>query len=124
MSAQRRRQPKSSRPPPGGSLPKRVKVGAWDYTIEIWEAKQANSERKFGASYGDCKKILIDTSYGPQQAASTLLHEIFHCVYHRWKIEKGFDEEQTIDRLMEGLAAVWRDNPAVMAWIGQLLAKP
>ena len=107
-----------------GSLPKRVKVGAWDYTIEVWASKEADSHGKYGETFNDLKKIRVDTSYGPRQVATTLLHEILHCVYCRWRIEEKFDEEQTVVRFAEGLAAVWRDNPAVMAWIGQRLSKP
>lgn len=105
-------------------LPKCVKVGAWNYEIQRWDSKDADDARKYGETSNNQKIIRVDDSFTPQQTASTLLHEIIHAIYCRWRIEKPFDEEQIVDRLTEGLSAVWRDNPEVCFWIHERLSKP
>ena len=106
------------------SLPTHVKVGVFDYRIESWNSKDANSSRRYGETDNDQKKIRIDESYSGRQTATTLLHEIQHAIWSLWTIESKYNEEDTIVRMTHGLATVWRDNPDLMQWIHERLVKP
>ena len=98
-------------------LPKSVKVGAWTYRIEEWPTRRAAADGKYGETDHAGSQILIDTGYGRQRATTTLLHELLHCVWRVWCSTDEDSHERTVTIFEEGLAAVWRDNPDVMAWI-------
>src|SRR5690348_13836632 len=103
---------------PSDNLPKSVKVGWRDYAIEEWgQAASVSADR-----YGECshaeRKFRVALGYGTQQGASTLLHEIMRAIHAVWQIHDDDNEERTVKMLQQGLSTVWRDNPAVMHWIG------
>lgn len=104
---------------PKMKLPKYVKVGAWDYTIVEFAHVDAACSSRFGDCRTNDKRIRVDLVWGRRKAAHTLLHEILHAVYYEWSMQKEDDEERLVDILASGLAAVWRDNPAVMQWIAE-----
>lgn len=57
----------------------------------------------------------------PVEAANTLLHEILHACWYTAQIQDEDKEERTITAFANQLTQVWRDNPAVIAWIGGAL---
>jgi hypothetical protein len=79
---------------------------------------------RYGVTNRPALTIKVVTSYGYQRTAVTLLHEILHTIYYVWDLSSNSREEDTVYRIGQGLAAVWRDNPEVMAWIHRGLSKP
>ncbi len=99
-----------------GKVPKKVKVGAVDYTVQLLPEDISN---QFGATVYSHQKIYLTPNMLHQQASDTLLHEIFHALW----AERGLDvipdlnEETVIRALATGLRTVIRDNPAVLQFI-------
>ena len=99
-------------------LPKRLKVAAIDFEILTWDQSHADDLKMWGKTTFSEQRIQIDTHMGGRRSACTLLHEIIHCVFRQWEIAAKEDsEERIVSTLENGLAAVWRDNPEVFAWI-------
>jgi hypothetical protein len=106
-------------------LPARVKIGYKDYELIELTALEASQHRTAGQTQHILARIKIDLSTGTREAAETLQHEIMHAVWCIWRLPTKpvdtDDEEKIISRLSVGMATVWRDNPAVFAWIAQAL---
>lgn len=102
-------------------LPTKLKAGWLDYDILVWESVRAAQDRRYGETRHLTHEIMIDLSFGGRQAASTLLHEIFHVVFTIWNIRDEDAEEQTVSSMADGLSTIWRDNPEVFAWIAEQL---
>ena len=104
--------------PSTSDLPKSVKVGWRDYKIEPWSTPEAAMSRRYGETRHGTTTIKIDLGYGTRQAASTLLHELMHAAAAIWNYDDASKEESLVSALGDGLCTIWRDNPAVMHWIG------
>lgn len=103
-------------------MPKVVKVGAFDFSIEDWHPRTAANKGR----YGECEflnfVIRIDQSHRRCKVADTLIHEILHAIFWVWGIEDGDKEERLVNTLSTAICTVWRDNPDVIAWINENLA--
>lgn len=104
-------------------LPKAVRIGAFDFEIVEWNREHADDLKLWGQTNFEKCRIRIDMHSGRRRAASTFLHEVLHCVWRQQSIDDDDNEERTIRALERGLSAVWRDNPAVFAWIGAALTE-
>lgn len=104
------------------NMPTKVKIGWRDYQIENWAATDAVGADRYGETSHTGNLIRVCSLYGTRQAAQTLLHEICHGIFAVWTMSKDDDEERQVRILSQGLSAVWRDNPGVLAWIGEHLA--
>lgn len=102
-------------------LPTTIKVGFVDYLIESWEPKTAAGAHRYGECSHLDQAIRVDFSHDARQSAHTLLHEIMHAASRLQDVEDGLTEEQFVSRVSNGLATIWRDNPAVLAWISEKL---
>lgn len=103
-------------------LPRTVKVGYADYTIEPWEHAQADAANRYGETDRIRRIIRVDTSHGRHQAAETTLHELLHCVYGMWEMpDDKKKEERLVSIMAAGLATIWRDNPETFKWIAENL---
>jgi len=90
--------------------PKKIKVGAVDYTVHLLEPKDV-------AQYGVClyehQRIYLSRNMLHQQASDTLLHEVMHAIWN----ESGLDhlpdlnEETVIRTMATWLRTVIVDNP-------------
>ncbi len=95
------------------TLPRRVKVGPFVYTIERWDVADARDKREFGNCDPALHVIKIDTQYSDSIVANTLLHEILHAVWNAWGLGDSEEEEKAVNNLANGLQAVFNDNPAI-----------
>lgn len=116
--------------PPSKKQPEpiKVRIGSIDYTVESIGRQDFESEYVYGQVYFRDAVISIADDLSPPIWASTLLHEIFHCLFREWVgnsvwlIEDNKDtEEELVDRLSLGLCQVIRDNPALMDTITTML---
>ena len=102
-------------------LPGMIKIGYMDFTLESWDARAANSARRYGECSHIEQTIRVEFCHG-RKSANTLIHEIMHAVAAMQNVEDGATEEQFVTSVANGLSTVWRDNPDVFAWIGKTLA--
>lgn len=100
------------------SLPPSIRVGPFDYRIEVWTAMQAAGERKFGACSTCEQKISIQRDMPTAvKAADTLLHEALHAIFWVYNIQDEDKEERSVGILAVALVALHRDNPWLAGWI-------
>lgn len=91
-------------------LPKKIKVGAVDYTVHTLSPKDKG---QYGVCVYEHQRIYLTPNMLHQQASDTLLHEVMHAIWS----EAGLDHipdlnEETIIRTMATwLRIVLRDNP-------------
>lgn len=100
------------------ALPKTLKVGAFDYSVEAWDSLAAEASM----NYGRCSllelKIQVAENLAPQHQAETFLHEMLHAVCQQQSIlHDAEDQEEVVRPIALGLAAVMRDNPDAIRWL-------
>lgn len=98
-------------------FPTSVRIGHFDYKVEVWDADKAS----LAARYGECshleKIIRVARHHSPRQTAETLVHEMLHAIWAQWVIEDNDPEERIVNTLSGALCAAWRDNPEAFEWI-------
>lgn len=99
------------------TLPNRVRVGPFDYTIEPWKGEAAAADGCRGDFHPELLRIRISDGIKPQLQAETLLHEILHACWSVSGLGERAHEENAVQSLSMVLSDVLRDNPDVMAWI-------
>jgi len=91
-------------------MPKKVKVGAIDYTVHLLNPKDKG---QYGVCLYEHQRVYLTPNMMHQQASDTMLHEIMHAIWS----EAGLDHipdlnEETIIRTMATwLRIVFIDNP-------------
>lgn len=99
-------------------LPKSVKVGYRDFTVEDWLKPSIEH-------CGECDKnyahIKVDTRFGAASSANTLLHEVFHAMWREADLPTDI-EEKAVTLMANQLCGVWRDNPEFVAFMSRSLA--
>jgi hypothetical protein len=94
-------------------LPKRVRISAFDFTVEDWKPHSATASGRFGEFSCLEQVIRVDTSVNKIKVLDTFLHEIFHAIYWAYGIEDGDNEERTVGMLATAMTQVLRDNPSL-----------
>jgi hypothetical protein len=99
-------------------LPLTINVKGRHYRVK--RLPKATSQR--GDFLGDCcfeqKLIRVATHNGPDEAASTLLHEVLHAMLHEYGVELDDDaEEELVLKLEDALFQVLRDNAGALEYI-------
>ncbi len=100
-------------------LPKSLRIGPFDYTVEDWEPREAANDRRYGEVSHVLLRIRVDTCHGPLQALNTLLHEIMHAIWHQYSMGKDDEEERSIEIMAGAWTQVYRDNPDLLRFIGE-----
>lgn len=102
-------------------LPKSIRVGFRTFTVEQWDSRKAVA----ASCYGECDKlngvIRVDTQFGPEKAANTLLHEVLHACWCIGYLDDEAKEEPVVGTLANQLTQVWRDNPEFVAFMSESL---
>ena len=99
-----------------GKTPKKLKIGAVDYTTHLLPA---GTKDQYGACVYTHQRIYLSPEMLHQQASDTLLHEVIHAIWS----EAGLDHipdlnEETIVRTMATwLRMIIRDNPSFVQFI-------
>lgn len=83
----------------------------------------AASKERYGECDNNKKLIAVDVQWGDGQVAKTLLHEILHAVSNAMALDaKEFEcDEDMVNPMANGLAAVMRDNPKTFKAIMEAL---
>lgn len=103
-------------------FPKTVKVAYRDYRIELFHHWEAVDKQRFGEHDGNQGVIRLDANLDPMKAVNTMLHELLHAVWLAFNVpDKKAVEEEVVGPVSNGLVTVFRDNPALVAWIAKTL---
>jgi hypothetical protein len=103
------------------SIPTSIRVGYRDYRVEMWSAITATSSER----YAECDRVAlvirVREDLPEQFKAECVLHETLHAAYDMAGLESGDPEERTVSLLSNQLAAIWRDNPDLVAYLSEAL---
>lgn len=103
-------------------LPKRVKIGAYTYTIERLTATDTDlGEGNDGITNFDSLRVLIHDTLNFQNVVNTLYHELNHAVNHVFGIDDNSSEEDIATQSANGWLALRIDNPTVDRWINRAI---
>jgi IrrE N-terminal-like domain len=97
------------------ALPKSIRVGHRDVSIVLVDGDDLDGA--FGDYLASKQRIRINSGHMPQTQASTLIHELLHACWPVGPRPVTNVEESFVTSLEPMLASVWRDNPALVAWI-------
>ncbi len=103
-------------------LPKTIKIGSHVHKVTVVKNLRSKAgEEALGLYSYDDQRISIEESITPSRQAEVLLHEILHALYAYFDISKEGDKEETVvSRLAEGLATVFKDNPALIKYLEEV----
>lgn len=106
------------------TMPKRLKIGAYDWTVVVddGESDLAGQARFASDDIVLWPKNLTSTGH----AVGTVLHECLHIIFENHglgKMKRGKEErEETIILGFEaGLVSLFRDNPKFLIWMKRWL---
>lgn len=97
--------------------PRRVKILGFNYKIVGITPAQAMGFGIEGMHKADELEICVADHLPPIRQVQVLLHEILHGVCYSMGLRgEALDEETVVEKMSDGLLAVWRDNPYAFAW--------
>src|SRR6476660_5638592 len=103
------------------TLPRRIKVGAYDWRIKI----ATGDNDAWGLTEWDSYRITIwpDDMPSAQFLVGIVLHELLHAIYAADWLTMADQEEAIVQGFERGLVALYRDNPKLLNWIKRGLKK-
>ena len=101
-------------------LPAAIRVGPFDFAVERMNPHDAASRRLWGqfSLIEQVIRVQVDIP-SPIKAVDTVLHEIGHAIYWAYGIEDQDKEERIVAVFGTAWTQVWRDNPALLAWVAK-----
>lgn len=97
-------------------LPKKVKIGPYDYAIVSLD--KSDAEENYGTFASEEQEIRLRDSFkSSHMMADTLLHEILHGIWFVHGIVVRDGEERVIGQMATGLTQVLRDNPDLVEFL-------
>ena len=104
------------------SLPQYVKIGPYQFRLEMWTAQQAMGARRYGECSTVEQRISIQRDHVcPVRLLDTVLHEINHALF--WLCNLGDDdkEEHIVGHLATAQVQLFADNPWLHTFIQRAL---
>ena len=109
------------------SMPKMVRIGCYNFRVEVSEFEDAEAEGTFGHMNPISQKIRLRPGMTPQNLANTFIHEVIHGI--NWISQAGVHtvgdyhttEEDFVTKGANGLCAFWQDNPRAVQWWNETL---
>lgn len=99
------------------NLPKEVKIGSIEWTIEISEIGDSTARGEFGHTNIVNQKIRIKPGLTDKMLANTWLHEVLHAIHWDQGLWHGEpDEEDYTNQGANGLCTFFQLNPSSLAW--------
>lgn len=109
---------------PGDKVPfDELKVAWGNYKINHLTHKDAGKRLIRGEFHAEESEIDYDTGLSDQEKVNTILHELGHAIVHTFGIKFKDDdqEEEIVNSMASGYMTVFRDNPALVKWIVDVL---
>jgi len=104
---------------PSAPLPKAIRVGAFDFAVEVLKPMTAGALRRFGEFSAMENCIRVDPNADRIKVLDTLLHEINHAVFWAYNIDDKDDEERTVGHMASAWTQIYRDNPDLLRFISE-----
>ena len=98
------------------NLLKRLKIGPARYRVEYKALP-----RLYGQILFDDRRIELADDLKGHEAVYGVIHETLHGIWEHGEIPPRAREERVVTTLAWGLAAVFRDNPGLLAHLEGLL---
>jgi len=104
-------------------LPKKIKVGPFNVTCVV-VPRMVENEGVWG-KYDHLRYRLRISDGHPDDVAllDTVLHELFHAIYHVYNIKDDDEEERTVHTLATGFTQVLLDNPQLVKYINEVIGQ-
>ncbi len=100
-------------------LPDVVRIGPFDISITVKD--RLNDEDDVGTYAHGIAIELRTNQHNATFALDTLLHEINHGIYRTFGLDDKSSEETIVATMATGWTMIYRDNPALIAWICRLV---
>lgn len=97
-------------------MPKLVRVGCFQFKIEIGDFEDHEAETSFGHCNVLSQKIRLRPGMSGQNLANTFIHEVLHAIHWFHDLKDADTEEDFTTRGANGLVAFWQDNPKAIGW--------
>lgn len=111
-------------------LPRRLKIGAYDWKMAIEEGAGEGGDALYGQADFDTNSIRLwpVNMTSPGHAVGIVLHECFHVIFDNQglthlKRDKDDREEQIVLGFEAGMISLLRDNPKLLTWMKKWLSK-
>jgi len=103
------------------NLPKLIKIGPYDFTVELVPDLRDESGELHGQCCRDINVIRINsTTTNEQLRAETLWHEILHAIWGVFHLKTRAGEEKAVSTLATGTVMVLRDNPNLRKYLNEV----
>lgn len=104
-------------------LPRKVKIGAYDWGIVLQEGSEKCGEADFETHVLSLWPEVLTSS---NHCVGILLHECLHVIYDNEKLSKvkgkqDNKEEHIVVGFENGIVSLLRDNPKLLTWIKKCL---
>jgi hypothetical protein len=97
--------------------PRSVKILGFNYRVTGLTPAKVIGFGAEGLHMADDLEIGIGDHLPPIRQVQVLLHEMLHAICYSMGLRgEALDEETVVEKMSDGLLAVWRDNPHAMAW--------
>lgn len=102
-------------------VPKKIKVGAFYYDVEIQDVNWRAKNGAYGMTDIEKREITIaDLSHDIGAFIDTLWHEIKHCCWDFMYLPAKPAEEEAVSKLSTAEIMVLKDNPELYKLFGEL----
>jgi hypothetical protein len=98
------------------AMPRVVKVGCYDFTIEVMDEIEGNASDAFGYCYPGKQTIRLLSGLKRQKLANVFLHEVLHGIHWFHGLGDENNEEDFTLLGANGMCAFFQDNPDAAAW--------
>lgn len=104
------------------SLPDRIRVAGYDFTIQKWTPQQAQGAMRWGEFSSSEQIIRIQIEMPTRfKAVDTFLHEMAHAIFWSYGVQDEDKEERIVGLLGTAWMQVHRDNLWLAKWLGDAL---
>ena len=101
-------------------LPDRIKVGPYQFFVREHDHAWLQETGMYGSCHVGTLTIDVVTTVDPIMVLDSLIHEIYHAIYHTFDIEDADNEEKTVTLLSTGFTGVLMDNPKLGTLINKV----
>jgi hypothetical protein len=102
--------------------PRQVKILGFNYKIVGLTPSQVMGFGAEGLHMADELEIGIGDHLPPIRQVQVFLHESLHAITYSMGLRgEALDEETVVEKLSDGLIAMWRDNPYAMSWCNHVI---
>lgn len=93
-------------------LPQSIQVSYQNIGITVGETKGEDKDEVLLGYYDpDNHRIHVKSKQKWEEESNTLLHELFHAIYHCYNLDKKSDEEKIVRGFANGMMEVMSRNP-------------